>query len=125
MIDSILSEYGPHATLVIVHNMSGEIARSELETFVDPLKRMVFSQARAKQWISDALFASTFPSSKAGDAQKRKFIQQVAKLVILIPRANLEQPTDVHLSLRGTKITTQVVKEWWMTCRGTSFADTS
>ncbi|KAL8764203.1 MAG: hypothetical protein Q9184_000172 [Pyrenodesmia sp. 2 TL-2023] len=106
VIDSIVGEYGPHATLVIMHSMSGEIARSELETFVDPLKRLVFSQARAKQWISDALFASTFPSTKVGDAQKRKFIQQIA-------------------NLRGTKITNQVVKEWWMTCRGTSFADTS
>ncbi|KAL8927944.1 MAG: hypothetical protein Q9208_002019 [Pyrenodesmia sp. 3 TL-2023] len=84
VIDSILGEYGPHATLVIMHSMSGEVARSELETFVDPLKRMVFSQVRAKQWISDALFASTFPSSKVGDAQKRKFIQQVAKSVIPI-----------------------------------------
>ncbi|KAL8907382.1 MAG: hypothetical protein Q9207_001432 [Kuettlingeria erythrocarpa] len=79
VIDNIVSQYGPVATLVIMHSISGEVARSELETFVDPLKRMVFSQVRAKQWISDALFAPTFPSSKVGDAQKRKFIQQVAK----------------------------------------------
>lgn len=81
MANNILSQYGPQAALVIIHGISGETARSELETFADPLKRMVFAQPRAKQWVSDALFTSTFPSSKVGDAEKRVFLQQIMRSV--------------------------------------------
>ncbi|KAL9030625.1 MAG: hypothetical protein Q9196_001281 [Gyalolechia fulgens] len=79
MVDSILERYGPQAALVIIHNISGEAARSELETLADPLKKMIFAQPRAKQWLSDALYSNTFPSSKVGDAEKRIFLQQVMR----------------------------------------------
>ncbi|KAI4177772.1 MAG: hypothetical protein LQ343_000236 [Gyalolechia ehrenbergii] len=79
MVDSILERYGPQAALVIIHNISGEAARSELETLADPLKKMVFAQPRARQWLSDALYSSTFPSSKVGDAEKRTFLQQIMR----------------------------------------------
>lgn len=106
MVDSVLERYGPQAALVIIHNISGEAARSELETLADPLKKMVFAQPKAKQWLSDALYSKTFPSSKVGDVEKRTFLQQV-------------------MGLRGSKKTNQIVKEFWMVCRGTSFAYTS
>ncbi|KAL9601742.1 MAG: hypothetical protein Q9219_002353 [cf. Caloplaca sp. 3 TL-2023] len=106
MMDSVLEQYGPQVALVIVHGVSGEAARSELETLADPLKKMISAQPKAKQWLSDALFASTFPSSKVENGEKRIFLQQI-------------------VSLRGSKKTNQMVKEFWMTCRGTNFAYTS
>ena len=77
MMHNILEHYGPQVALAIIHNISGEAARSELDTFADPLKRMIFAQPRAKQWLSDALFSSTFPSSKVGNGEKRTFLQQI------------------------------------------------
>ncbi|KAL8836862.1 MAG: hypothetical protein Q9170_002753 [Blastenia crenularia] len=103
ILDSTLERYGPQVALVIIHGISGEVARSDLESLSDTLKKMVFAQPRAKQWLSDALLANTFPSSKVGEAEKRIFLQQV-------------------MSLRGSKKTNQVVKEFWMACRGTNFA---
>ncbi|KAI4254377.1 MAG: hypothetical protein LQ352_003137 [Teloschistes flavicans] len=79
MVDWILEQYGRQVIQVIVYNISGEAARSELETLADPLRKMVVDQARAKQWISDALFSSSFPSLKVGEAEKRIWLQQVMK----------------------------------------------
>lgn len=81
MVDSILHQYGPQVTQVIIHNIGGEAARSELEILADPLRKMVFAQPSAKQWISDALFGSAFPSSKVSDGEKRIWLQQVIKYV--------------------------------------------
>ncbi|KAL9579114.1 MAG: hypothetical protein Q9203_006837 [Teloschistes exilis] len=106
MVNWIIEQYGPQVIQVVIHNISGEAARSELETLADPLRKMVVDQTQAKQWISDALFSSSFPSPKVGVAEKRIWLQQV-------------------MNLRGGKKTNQVVKEFWMACRGTDFAYTS
>ncbi|KAL9576917.1 MAG: hypothetical protein Q9212_006719 [Teloschistes hypoglaucus] len=106
MVNWIIEQYGSQVIQVVIHNISGEAARSELETLADPLRKMVVDQTQAKQWISDALFSSSFPSPKVGVAEKRIWLQQV-------------------MNLRGGKKTNQVVKEFWMACRGTDFAYTS
>ncbi|KAL8692278.1 MAG: hypothetical protein Q9218_002671 [Villophora microphyllina] len=124
MVDWVLEQFGPQVVQVIVHNISGEAARSELETLADPLRKIVVDQARAKQWIWDALFSSSFPSSKVSEADKRVWLQQVMKWVTPPnPQTYFQLMSD--LSLRGAKKTNQVVKEFWMACRGTDFAYTS
>lgn len=97
MIDSILEHYGPQVAIIIIHNISGEAARSELETFADPLKKMAFAQLRAKQWLSDALFSSTFPSSKVGDTEKKTFLQQVIRYGAPFSRHDRDQNLTIVL----------------------------
>lgn len=79
MVNWIIEQYGPQVIQVVIHNISGEAARSELETLADPLRKMVVDQTQAKQWISDALFSSSFPSPKVGVAEKRVWLQQVMR----------------------------------------------
>ncbi|KAL8974302.1 MAG: hypothetical protein Q9197_001447 [Variospora fuerteventurae] len=98
MVDSILAQYGPHATLIIVHKISGQCARSEVETYAEPLKRLAFTQVRAKQWLEDAFYTDSFPNQKMAFNQKRLFLEKV-------------------MSLRGAKRTTRVTMDWWSDCR--------
>ncbi|KAL9021034.1 MAG: hypothetical protein Q9185_001702 [Variospora sp. 1 TL-2023] len=79
MVDSILAQYGPHATLIIVHKISGQCARSEVETYAEPLKRLAFTQVRAKQWLEDAFYTDSFPSQKMASNQKRLFLEKVIR----------------------------------------------
>ncbi|KAL8710953.1 MAG: hypothetical protein Q9220_004552 [cf. Caloplaca sp. 1 TL-2023] len=79
MVSDILEQYGPQATAAIVNNIAGEAARSELERLAEPLRKMVFAQPKAKQWLSSALFSNAFPSSKVGSAEKKFWLQQVMK----------------------------------------------
>ncbi|KAL8734875.1 MAG: hypothetical protein Q9166_001227 [cf. Caloplaca sp. 2 TL-2023] len=93
MVQIFLEQYGPQVAQAIMINIGGEASRSELETFADPLRQMVTNQVKVRQWLSDALFSNvspavfsnTFPSSaKVGDTEKRMFLQQVMKLVLLV-----------------------------------------
>ncbi|KAI4282403.1 MAG: hypothetical protein L6R38_002955 [Xanthoria sp. 2 TBL-2021] len=72
-----LEQYGPQATQAIINNIGGDAVRSELENWANPLRQMVSTQIRSKQWIKEALFSNTFPSSKVGDAEKTQFLEQV------------------------------------------------
>ncbi|KAI4239359.1 MAG: hypothetical protein LQ349_000458 [Xanthoria aureola] len=76
-LHKILEQYGPLATQAIINNIGGDAVRSELENWANPLRQMVSTQIRSKQWIKDALFSDTFPSSKVGDAEKKQFLEQV------------------------------------------------
>ncbi|KAI4246998.1 MAG: hypothetical protein L6R40_001663 [Gallowayella cf. fulva] len=79
MVDSILELYGPQITQAIINNIGGEASRSELDSFAEPLRQMASAQASARQWLSNALSSSAFPSRKVGAAEKRVFLQQVLK----------------------------------------------
>ncbi|KAL8922875.1 MAG: hypothetical protein Q9172_003381 [Xanthocarpia lactea] len=77
LVDSILVQYGPQVTQAIINNIGGDAARSELENWTNPLRQMVSTEVRSRQWISEALSSPTFPSSKVDDAQKKLFLEQV------------------------------------------------
>ena len=79
MVENALGEYGPLLGQALVRNIGGEAARSELDVLAEPLKKMVFSQPRAKMWLSDALFSDTFPSQIVGSVEKRMWLQKVLK----------------------------------------------
>ena len=94
---------GPLVAEALIINIGGGAARSELDTVAAPLKRLVFKQPRSKMWLERALFNETFPSDKVDSNEKRAFLQKV-------------------MSLRGAKGTNQVVKDFWLACRGSNFA---
>ncbi|KAI9791969.1 MAG: hypothetical protein M1816_003238 [Peltula sp. TS41687] len=102
-INHILQHLGPSLAEALMINYGGGASRSELDTVIEPLKKMVFKQAKAKMWLEAALCKNTFPSDKVDANEKRLFLQKV-------------------MSLRGAKGTNQVVKEFWLSCRGTNFA---
>ena len=79
LVEAILKEYGPKLSQLLIRGIGGEAARSELDVLADPLKKMVFSQPRAKAWLSDALFSNSFPSSKVGNDEKRLWLQRIMR----------------------------------------------
>lgn len=96
-----MKEYGPQLCHALIRNIGGEAARSELDILSLPLKKLVFAQPQAKQWLSDALGSTSFVSDKVDSTGKRLWLQKI-------------------MSLRGGGLTNQTVREFWMICRGTN-----
>ena len=79
MVDAAICEYGPQLARALLKGIGGEAARSETETLSEPLKKMIFKQPRARQWLADALASDAFPSKLVGDLEKRTWLQKVMK----------------------------------------------
>ncbi|SLM38968.1 Importin-beta, N-terminal domain [Lasallia pustulata] len=103
MVDGVMIEYGPLLSQALMRNIGGQAARSELDVVAEPLKKMVFKQPGSKAWLDEALFSDTFPSQSVGPEEKRIWLQKVMKL-------------------RGAKGTNQVIRDFWIACRGTSLS---
>lgn len=97
---------GPVLAQSLIRNIGGTASRSELDKLSDPLKKIVVHNPRSKDWLEAALLDSSFPKSEASEEDKSMFLKKV-------------------LSLRGGRLTNNVVKEFWMTCRGTRYTYTS
>ena len=95
----IMQTYGASLCLILIHGIAGEVPRSNLDTLAEPLKKLIFAQPQAKQWITAALEHPNFPSQKVEAAQKRVWLQRI-------------------MSLRGARKTNKEVKEFWVACRG-------
>ncbi|KAI9826906.1 MAG: hypothetical protein M1832_005845 [Thelocarpon impressellum] len=102
-IDNVMQHLGPILAEALAMNVGGNAARSELDTVAEPLKKLVFKQLRSRIWLEAALFKESFPSERVSASEKRVFLQKV-------------------MNLRGAKGTNQVIKEFWLACRGTNFA---
>ncbi|KAL3959054.1 hypothetical protein ACCO45_007216 [Purpureocillium lilacinum] len=81
----------------------GNASRSELDKLSEPLKKLVSRHAGAKDWLQTALNDGSFPSSKVSAEQKSAFVKKV-------------------ISLRGARATNQVVRDFWLSARGSNFA---
>ena len=98
----VMQQYGSQVCDVLVRQIGGEAQRSELEILAEPLKKLVFSQPMAKQWLTTALESSTFPSTKVSLEERRFWLQKV-------------------MNLRGSGRTSLAVKDFWVACRGSEF----
>ncbi|ETS75674.1 hypothetical protein PFICI_12618 [Pestalotiopsis fici W106-1] len=105
-INSAIVHLGPILAHTLIQNIGGKAARSELDKLSDPLKKLVVQHAHAKQWLETALNDASFPSDKVSHDEKALFLKKV-------------------ISLRGGRATNQVVREFWLACRGSNFAYTS
>ncbi|KAK8065795.1 hypothetical protein PG997_012542 [Apiospora hydei] len=100
-IDGAMNQFGPILALSLIQNIGGNAARSELDKLSDPLKKLVFQNAHARQWLEAALNDDSFPSDKVSPADRALFLKKI------------------------TRATNQVVKEFWVSCRGTGLGYTS
>ena len=76
-VTAVIQQYGPRLCHIIVRNVGGEAARSELDLLAEPLKKLVFAQPQAKIWLSNALSSEDFPSQKVGSTEKRIWLQKI------------------------------------------------
>ena len=76
---AVTQQYGPQLCNILVRNIGGEAARSELDVLAEPLKKLIFAQSQAKMWLSNALSSEDFPSQKVGSTEKRMWLQKIIK----------------------------------------------
>ncbi|KAG6125862.1 hypothetical protein E4U22_007621 [Claviceps purpurea] len=94
---------GPLVALSIARNVGGHASRSELERLSEPIKKLVHRYPMARQWLEAGLSHHSFPSDKITPEQKSLFVKKL-------------------VSLRGSRATNQVVRDFWLSARGSSFA---
>ncbi|TWU74744.1 hypothetical protein ED733_005644 [Metarhizium rileyi] len=99
----VMGTLGPLLAQSLARNIGGRASRSELDKLSEPIKRLVGSYPLAKEWLQDGLSHTTFPSDKITLEQKALFVKKV-------------------VSLRGSRATNQVVRDFWLSARGSSFA---
>lgn len=102
-IEVAMKQYGPRLSHILVRQIGGEAARSELDVFAEPLKRLVVAQLHAKQWLASALDSDSFPSKKVGPTEKRMWLQKIMKYVqpSFIKGAHVDQGTQSAGSQRN------------------------
>ncbi|KAI1338073.1 armadillo-type protein [Xylariaceae sp. FL0016] len=102
-LNDAMSHFGPQLAQSLVQNIGGRASRSDLDKLSDPLKKLVVQHVHAAKWLDAALGDPSFPSEKVSPEDKALFLKKV-------------------VSLRGTRPTNQVVRDFWLACRGSSFA---
>ncbi|KAI9843453.1 MAG: hypothetical protein M1837_006299 [Sclerophora amabilis] len=80
-LDTTILSLGPELAHILIFNVGGNAARSELDIISEPLKKMVFRQPRSRMWLEKALFSRDFPSDKVAAPEKRRFLQKIMKYV--------------------------------------------
>ncbi|KAK1598807.1 armadillo-type protein [Colletotrichum navitas] len=102
-IDHAITQLGPLLARSIIRNIGGNASRSELDRLSEPLKKMVNHHAKARVWLEQALYDSSFPGQQLSDDEKALFVRKI-------------------INLRGSRGTNQVVRDFWLAARGSKFA---
>lgn len=101
--EQVITAYGLPLCQALMNQICGRSQRSELDSLAEPLKGLIQNRPQTRTWLETAITSDALPAiiPSVGDAEKRRFVQQV-------------------ISLRGdTKRTRDVVKNFWAACRGT------
>ncbi|PKK43485.1 hypothetical protein CI102_12474 [Trichoderma harzianum] len=94
---------GPLLGQSLARNIGGNALRSELDRLCEPLRKLVTRYPMAKDWLQSGLEHPSFPSEKVSAEQKSLFVKKI-------------------ISLRGSRTTNQVVRDFWLSARGANFA---
>ena len=108
VLQVILRERSPHIVACLIRLLGGECARSELEALTDPIKRYVQYQPMLFKNIAKEAMKETSGVLNA-KALSSTTIEHRLRVV-----AQLD-------TLRGARKTNDVVKDFWLACRGASF----
>ncbi|KAF4972621.1 hypothetical protein FZEAL_9564 [Fusarium zealandicum] len=93
---------GPLLSQSLARNIGGNASRSELDKLSEPLKKLVVRYPMAKSWLESGLAHESFPSTRVTPENKSMFLKKV-------------------ISLRGARATNQIVREFWLSARGSNF----
>jgi hypothetical protein len=107
-LNEVLHAFGPRVLASVLRLLGGECARSEIESITEVLKRFVqkhfmLTKSILHEAIKDDQGVMTDRALKATTIERRtRFLAQIE-------------------SLRGSRKTNDIVKEFWVACRGSSF----
>ncbi|KAI0400949.1 armadillo-type protein [Xylaria palmicola] len=102
-LNDAMSHFGPLLSQSLMQNIGGKASRSDLDKLSDPLKKLIVQHVHASKWLEAALSDAGFPSDNVTPQDKALFVKKL-------------------VSLRGGRATNQVVRDFWLACRGSSFA---
>lgn len=107
-VSNVLHQFGPRILSLVLRLLGGECARSEIDSLTEPLKKFVQKQLMlTKAVLREAVKpGSGVMSEKALQAttidQRNRFLAQIE-------------------ALRGGRKTNDIVKDFWLVCRGSGF----
>ncbi|KAI1826185.1 armadillo-type protein [Xylaria intraflava] len=102
-LNNAMSHFGPRLSQSLMQNIGGGASRSDLDKLSDPLKKLIVQHIHASKWLEAALNSPGFPSDKVSPQDKALFLKKL-------------------VSLRGGRPTNQLVRDFWLACRGSNFA---
>ncbi|GAW24311.1 hypothetical protein ANO14919_138950 [Xylariales sp. No.14919] len=102
-LNDAMLHFGPQLSQSLMQNIGGRASRSDLDKLSDPLKKLIFQHVHASKWLEAALNDPNFPSDKVSSEDKALFVKKL-------------------VSLRGGRATNQVVRDFWLACRGSNYA---
>ena len=83
IVDQVIDAFGPRLADALVLNFGGTAVRSDLDDLVEPLKKMVARQPKAKAWLASALESKTFGQrvngTRVGEKERREWLLKVVK----------------------------------------------
>ncbi|KAJ2984209.1 hypothetical protein NQ176_g127 [Zarea fungicola] len=106
VLSAAMATLGPLLCQSIARNIGGNASRSELDKLSDPLKKLFNRYSKAKDWLDAGLNHPSFPSSKVSQADKSMLVKKLS-------------------SLRGARATNQIVRDFWLAARGSTFSYTA
>ncbi|KAI0526345.1 armadillo-type protein [Xylaria bambusicola] len=102
-LNDAMMHFGPQLSQSLMQSIGGRASRSDLDKLSEPLKKLIVQHVYASKWLEAALNDVSFPSDKVSPHDKALFVKKL-------------------VSLRGAKATNQVVRDFWLACRGSNFA---
>ena len=83
MVDQVIEAFGPRLAEALVLNFGGAAVRSDLDDLIEPLKKMVARQPKAKAWLANALegqaFLGRLNGERIGEKERREWLLKVVK----------------------------------------------
>ena len=75
--NALIEEYGQRISLALMIGIGGQSSRSDLDSLIQVLKKLVFRGGNAKMWLENALTSDAFPSGRVSPHEKGIFLQSV------------------------------------------------
>jgi hypothetical protein len=102
-LGQVITAYGPTLCQALINQIVGKGQRSELDQLCEPLKALIQTQPRTREWLEAALCGegAVSMSGNVSDVEKKRFVQTI-------------------VGMRGeSRKTRDVVKNFYAACRGT------
>jgi hypothetical protein len=98
----VINAYGPPLCHALMGQIMGKGQRSELDQLCEPLKALVVTQSRTKEWLEAALEERAREGGiQVGEQERKRFVMSL-------------------VGIRGeSRRTREVVRAFWAACRGT------
>lgn len=76
-LNEAITHLGPLLARCLIRNIGGNAARSELDKVSEPLKKLVNQHVKARPWLEQSLFDSSFPGQQLSHEDRSAFLKKI------------------------------------------------